>query len=663
MPLPALRGATFVMESRGVRRGEGQARFALIALEEPGCPESSFPGQGGDPLAFVPAAGRSGWASGTRGRQLGGTLLLSRHRPVGWSAGSAPVRAAGATGTAWRGKAASRWPAGFTLTMSKRPKKGNARAADAKGRPQSQLQSQSQSPASAPPEDADPSSATRTETAAERGDGAAVPTAVTDDRPAAAREEQAQELIGNVTEEYTKSGKPYWELDLDLENIQDFPGPDWPEPDEAEDMRKEALGEHAVPIEDHDFDDATPELIEKNTQQMDRTPASYMRVVLEQLKNREVITQATSKEATEIDADVIARHRLPPGMRLLEVVSQARQRLVRDTDRKEMEEAAPHGSLSGASGGSAAEGAPGKSLSDQLLVDEELAAALNRVAAHGLELDSIHFVVVNRHYFDFRFLYGLTALKISVGARGERLEELQLEMLRARLMLALRIVDQPMARALRQCEALLRAVLEQPDMRSETQLVALVERVLSPLDAMHAAAFWLVVHAALAAWQRRRQRHPKSVNETVVYGLMAVRNALLRSSHLRTQLPREYLLLGEVFATGAAVEGDGNEATAELAAATDDEDARVIQRVTRDSTDDVIINIGALSAFLTARQAHAYGPLAQMVTDVYDTMRSARYDIPSPLDDLWPLISDDDIPLPEGTTESVFNKVRDIEVW
>ncbi|KAK4534584.1 hypothetical protein CDCA_CDCA02G0609 [Cyanidium caldarium] len=650
------------MEPRGVCRGECQARFALIALEKPCCPDGSFSGQGGDPLAFVPAAGRSGWASGTRGRQLGGPLSLSRHRTVVWSAGAATVRAAGSAVTVWRGEAAPRWPAGFTLAMGKRPKKDSARAASAKRRPQPQ------SPAPAPPEDAGQPRATGTETAAERGDGAAAPTTVTDGRLAAAREGQAQELIGNVTEEYVKSGKPYWELDLDLENIQDFPGPDWPEPDEAEDMRREALGEHAVSVEDHDFDDATPELIEKNTQQMDRTPSSYMKVVLEQLKNREVITQATSKEATEIDADVIARHRLPPGMRLLEVVSQARQRLVRDTDRKEMEEAAPHWSLNGGGSGSgssssAAEGAPVKSLSDQLLVDEELAVALNRVAAHGLELDGIHFVVVNRHYFDFRFLYGLTALKISVGTRGERDEELQLEMLRARLMLALRIADQPMARALRQCEALLRAVLEQPDVRSETQLVELVERVLSPLDTMHAAAFWLVVHAALAAWQRRRQRHPKSVNETVVYGLMAVRNALLRSSRLRTQLPREYLLLGEVFATGAAVEDGGNETAAEMAAATDDEDARVIQRVTRDSTDDVIINIGALSAFLTARQAHAYGPLAQMVTDVYDTMRSARYDIPSPLDDLWPLISDDDIPLPEGTTKSIFNKVRDIDVW
>eukprot|EP00166_Cyanidium_caldarium_P004922 ctg_5553.g531 len=78
------------MEPRGVCRGECQARFALIALEKPCCPDGSFSGQGGDPLAFVPAAGRSGWASGTRGRQLGGPLSLSRHRTVVWSAGAAP---------------------------------------------------------------------------------------------------------------------------------------------------------------------------------------------------------------------------------------------------------------------------------------------------------------------------------------------------------------------------------------------------------------------------------------------------------------------------------------------------------------------------------------------------------------------------------------------
>lgn len=259
--------------------------------------------------------------------------------------------------------------------------------------------------------------------------------------------------------------------------------------------------------------------------------------------------------------------------------------------------------------------------------DPEWQKALRDVAGRGLPIDHAEYVAANRHYFDFRFLYRLTADLLVAAGDAQIEKEVRLELLRLRLLRSIAHVDRALKKYVRQSEQDLRNILGTAALSNLDGLTQFFDRVFENAEPMLLASFWIVVYAALAASQDQNRREPGSVSDQVLGAVSLVLEAISQSKMCDARLPLEYKLLKEILT--------GSKSKPEL--------TREFQNV----SDETVAHVGSLAAFLSQLSNVAYGPLTTLVTEVYDRMRLEKYGVGSFFDKSNEWLFNAAIPIPD----------------
>ncbi|KAF6005315.1 hypothetical protein F1559_004333 [Cyanidiococcus yangmingshanensis] len=265
-------------------------------------------------------------------------------------------------------------------------------------------------------------------------------------------------------------------------------------------------------------------------------------------------------------------------------------------------------------------------------------APLQQVALQGLTKAGVAAIAANRHYFDNRFFYGLSALRLAAEHRGQTTERDRLTLLAFRAQQSVRIIDAPLMRALNEAERTVQELLEEMLKVPAEQLESLVESTLKDASSANLVAIWLVVYAASAAWEMRRLQDPRNVNQKVVHALLQIRSFLRTRETYRARLPAELHWLGQI-----ALERDR---TGE-------------ERLLREPPDPVetTARVGGLAASLAQASSNAYIALSRMFRYLYDALRRIHFEAGDLLEDAEDILCSPDIQSPEPQVESRFQRI------
>jgi hypothetical protein len=326
--------------------------------------------------------------------------------------------------------------------------------------------------------------------------------------------------------------------------------------------------------------------------------------------NQELLRVA---QALQLSADKLRRNRAPMSYQFRELLVFAEKLLLRDEDLSRLENAR-----------AASTGEPPY-------------AAVQRVALQGLSEQALTAVAANRHYFDNRFFYGLSASRLLAEHRGNSEERDRLTLLAFRAQQSVRIIDAPLMRALNHAERTVQMLLDTVLGSSVETLEYAVDSIIGEVSAADLEAIWLVLYAAAAAWEIRRLQDPRTVNHSVVQAIVYIRRQLRTRDVYREKLPLDFHWLTQV------------------ALAVSPQDEELLLRSPPNLV-ETTARVGGLAAALAQTTSNAYIALSRVFSTVYDSLRRLGFEVGDVLEDADDIISSPQIEIREPKVRSRFEK-------
>jgi hypothetical protein len=313
------------------------------------------------------------------------------------------------------------------------------------------------------------------------------------------------------------------------------------------------------------------------------------------------------------DADLVEK-RAPMNYSFRRLLAFAEETLLRDQDLEQLAEARKASS------------------------DTSVYAPLQQIALQGLSKTVVASVAANRHYFDNRFFYGLSALRLAAEHRGPSTERDRLTLLTFRAQQSIRIIDAPLMRALNDAERAVQALLEELLKPPAEGIESVLDSALKDASSANLVAIWIVVYAASAAWEMRRLQDPRAVKQNVVRALLEIRRFLRTQDNYRERLPAEMHWLSRV-----ALERDRNGE----------------ERLLREPPDptETTARVGGLAASLAQASSNAYIALSRMFRYLYDSLRRIHFEAGDLLEDAEDILALPDVQLPKPQVESRFQRI------